>query len=336
MEGRPFCESCLGSRPVAATKSVSLADAGATAIPGSVLEVQGLGFRFAQEGPWILKGLSFSLRQNETVLLMGRSGCGKSTLALLLAGLYPEYAGFSEGSVSCPEGEVKGLSPEKRAKAVSLVFQNPDDQFALDTVEGEVNFSLENVSYAGDYGQRVASLLEMVGLAGFERRKVLGLSGGEKQKLSLATALATEPRLLILDEPLANLDWESSLEIAGVLERLAREGMSLLAIDHRPEPWLGWLSRILFLGPDGRAAPSDITPEEARANPGAFEKLGVFGPSKGPRPVLSKTRPEWAQSAVANGDLAIMAENLSLRRGRELIWEGVSFSAQRGTITAIM
>jgi energy-coupling factor transport system ATP-binding protein len=279
-----------------------------------------------------LEGLNLDLREGETVLLMGPSGCGKSTLALLLAGLYPEYGGHSVGSVRCREGELKDLSPERRAREVSIVFQNPDDQFVMDTVAGEILFALENVAYRGDYRARLGELLETVGLPGFGGRKVLYLSGGEKQKLSLATALATEPRLLILDEPLANLDRESGQDIARALEALARGKMGLLVIDHRTEPWLGWLDRIILLDGDGREIAPNLTPGMARENPGIFERLRIFGPGE-PQRHGSRARPLDPGGGEAP---AVLAEDLTLRRGKELIWERVSLSARRGTITAIM
>ncbi|MDR2387900.1 MAG: ATP-binding cassette domain-containing protein [Deltaproteobacteria bacterium] len=313
--------------------------------PGAILEIQGLGFRFEENGPWLLKDLNFKIFKNETTLLMGPSGQGKSTLALLLSGLYPEYGGISVGSITCLEGEVKDLSPEKRAKVVSIVFQNPDDQFVMDTVQGEVFFALENVACQENYQEKLTKLLETVGLRGFEKREVLSLSGGEKQKLSLATALATEPKLLILDEPLANLDSQSRFEIARVLEKLSQSRMSLFVIDHRLEPWLNWLNQIMLLDHEGRQISPNLTGPMARDHPEIFEKLNIFGPR--PWTIFNKNKfdgqakPQSAKPVSdsegdESKDLAFKAENLTLKRGRTIIWENLSIKAQKGTITAIM
>ncbi|MDR2301248.1 MAG: energy-coupling factor ABC transporter ATP-binding protein [Deltaproteobacteria bacterium] len=315
--------------------------------PGAILEIKGLGFRFDKDDPWLFRDLNFKIFQNETTLLMGPSGQGKSALALLLSGLYPEYAGISEGSVTCPRGEIKDLSPQVRAKEVSIVFQNPDDQFVMETVEGEVFFALENLAYQGDfrgdYPGRLANILKTVGLAGFEKRKVLSLSGGEKQKLSLATALATEPKLLILDEPLANLDWESRFELARVLEKLSQSRLGLFVIDHQVEPWLGWLDRIMILGQDGPG----LTPRMAREHPEIFEKFDLYGPGRWPRSDRKKSNldrqsfpkkahPVSDPDGAWSNELAFKAENLTLKRGRSVVWENLSLAAKKGTITAIM
>jgi energy-coupling factor transport system ATP-binding protein len=296
--------------------------------PRTILEVSRLSFRFSQDSPWRLRDLSFEIRQGQTTLLMGPSGCGKSTLALLLAGLYPEYAGLAEGSVRCRSGEIRDLGAEVRARLVSIVFQNPDDQFAMETAEGEIFFALENVAFKGDYGAKASELLSMAGLAGFERRKVLDLSGGEKQRLSLATALASEPRLLILDEPLANLDHDSSRQIARSLERLAQDGMSLLIIDHHPDPWLGWLDRIMLLDEEGRPVNLDLSPDEAKRETGLVSDLKLYGPEASHRP-SRRPLPE------ARRTTALRATDLSLKLGRRLLWSQVSFKAAKGSITAI-
>jgi energy-coupling factor transport system ATP-binding protein len=299
--------------------------------PDIIMKVSHLCFRFSPDESWVLKDLSFVLKSNQTVLLMGPSGCGKSTLAFLLAGLYPEYAGETEGTINCQDGEIKDLKPDIRARQVSIVFQNPDDQFAMETAEGEVFFALENINYQGDYQHRASELLSLVGLADFEKRKILTLSGGEKQKLSIATALATEPKLLILDEPLANLDQESSKEITLTLKQLASGNLTLFIIDHRPEPWIDWLDRIILLDRQGQPVRLDLNPQEAREHLELFNRLSIFSPGYHHAPELRNHLPSLVKS-----EPTLKATRLNLNLGHRIIWEEVSLTADKGTITAIL
>ncbi|MDR3203251.1 MAG: ATP-binding cassette domain-containing protein [Deltaproteobacteria bacterium] len=301
------------------------------------LKVKDLSFKFNQNEAWLINNLSFKLKENERVLLMGPSGCGKSTLAYLLSGLYPEYAGISKGSISYRSLEIANLKAERRAAIVSIVFQNPDDQFSMESVEGELFFALENAAYGGEYQAKAAELLALVGLKGFEKRKTEDLSGGEKQKLSLATALAVKPKLLILDEPLANLDRESAQEIVAILKRLSKKRLGLLIIDHRPDFWLEFIDSLMLVDNNFRVVNLKLSPNEAKKNLDIFKRLQIFFPSGsgfsyyGEDTQVKDKRP-WA----AQSELMVRAENLTLQRGAKLILEGASFKAFKGTLTAVL
>ncbi|MCP4340709.1 MAG: ABC transporter ATP-binding protein [Desulfobulbaceae bacterium] len=165
---------------------------------GALLEVDHLSIQY--EGQQLLQDISFSLMQGEILCLLGPSGSGKTTLLRLLAGLEKE----SGGSIIFCGKDIRDIPPHKRN--FGMMFQ----EYALfphKSVQQNVAFGLEMQHCPSDeLIKRVETVLEMVGLAGLEHRKVDELSGGERQRVALARSLAPEPQLLLLDEPLGSLD----------------------------------------------------------------------------------------------------------------------------------
>jgi thiamine transport system ATP-binding protein len=153
--------------------------------------------------------VSFELQQGEVLGILGPSGSGKSTLLRAITGLE-----ISSGSINWAGLDLRGVPVHKRGFA--LMFQDGQLFSHLD-VAGNIGYPLRDAR-----SPRVAELLELVGLSGFEKRRVTDLSGGEQQRVALARALAAGPRLLLLDEPLSSLDRE-------LRERLALDLAQILA-----------------------------------------------------------------------------------------------------------
>ena len=173
------------------------------------LQIENL--RVAYGNTLALDGVSITLEPGEMFFLLGPSGCGKSTLLRSVAGFIEDF----EGDIRIGGASLKGVPPHKRD--FGMVFQNYA-LFPHMTVEGNVAFGLEARSVpASERAARVAEALKMVGLAGYERRRPGELSGGQQQRVALARALVIKPRVLLLDEPLSNLDaklrWEMREEI---------------------------------------------------------------------------------------------------------------------------
>lgn len=296
------------------------------------LEATGLTFRYAEGEAPVFEGLSLRVRRGEVVLVMGPSGCGKSTLAFCLAGLYPDYAGELEGLVLAGGRDVRAMGPRERSGEVSILFQNPDNQFCMDTVEREVLFALENVAWPGDMRARMGELLALVGLEGRERDRIQSLSGGTKQKLALCTALACGARTLVLDEPFANLDPGACASLAAKLRRLnEREGVTLLVVDHRAGWWLPFASRVVLMGASGDLDASSVAPCEMPAHEDEFRARGLF------------VGEEWAlgyapAEVPAAAPVAVRASGLSVSYGRRLpaVLSDVSFEAARGSVCAVV
>jgi ABC-type Fe3+/spermidine/putrescine transport system ATPase subunit len=194
----------------------------------SRLEVEGVAKRFGPVS--VLDGVSFAAERGEVVALLGPSGSGKTTLLRILAG----FESADAGTVWWGAERVDGLPPERRG--FGMVFQ----QYALfphRTVFGNVAFGLETRGMGRpELARRVAEALARVDLAGFEARRIGELSGGQQQRVALARALAPEPRVLLLDEPLSNLDPTLRARTRGELAaRLHATGVTTVLVTHEQE-----------------------------------------------------------------------------------------------------
>lgn len=199
----------------------------------------------------IIDGFSYDFLEGKVYLISGFSGCGKSTLAYILSGLYPEHKGImSKGKVLLLNREISEYSPNERVKDIMMMFQNSDAQFCMEKVKDEIIFCLENIEYPVEkMDELVDRVLSEMDILYLKDRDLSSLSGGEKQKVALAIILAISPKIIILDEPFANVDYESSQEIIQKLKRLNEENKTtIIAIDHRISLWKDIEYKFLYLG----------------------------------------------------------------------------------------
>lgn len=199
----------------------------------------------------IIDGFSYDFLEGKVYLISGFSGCGKSTLAYILSGLYPEHKGImSKGKVLLLNREISEYSLNERVKDIMMMFQNSDAQFCMEKVKDEIIFCLENIEYPVEkMDELVDRVLSEMDILYLKDRDLSSLSGGEKQKVALAIILAISPKIIILDEPFANVDYESSQEIIQKLKRLNEENKTtIIAIDHRISLWKDIEYEFLYLG----------------------------------------------------------------------------------------
>ena len=216
------------------------------------LELRGVHARYAERE--VLTGIDLAVEEGEVVALLGPSGSGKTTLLRIVAGLEQPSA----GSVLLDGREVAGVPVHERG--VGLMFQDYA-LFPHRDVAGNVGFGLRMAGRpAGEIRERVAEVLELVGLPGFEGRSVARLSGGEQQRVALARALAPRPRILMLDEPMGSLDraLRERLpdELAAIFRRL---GLTVLYVTHDQDEALRVADRIVLLA--GGRIEADGSPE---------------------------------------------------------------------------
>lgn len=199
----------------------------------------------------IVDGFSYDFLEGKVYLISGFSGCGKSTLAYILAGLYPEHKGVvSKGKVLLLNRDILEYLPNDRVKEIMMMFQNSDAQFCMEKVKDEIIFCLENIECPVEKMDKlVEKVLTEMEILYLKDRDLSSLSGGEKQKVALAIILAISPKIIILDEPFANVDYESSQEIIKKLKRLNEEKKTtIIAIDHRISLWKDIDYEFLYLG----------------------------------------------------------------------------------------
>jgi ATPase components of various ABC-type transport systems, contain duplicated ATPase len=204
-----------------------------------MIRFESVSYTYPFQNTPAVQDISFTVRPGELVLCTGMSGCGKTTLMRLANGLCPQYyRGTLTGDVT-----IGGMSTTSRplhelADDVGTLFQNPEEQFFALNVEEELVFAHE---WRGRSADEIRARLEHVsgefGLESMLTASVNELSEGQKQKVGLAAILSQRPRVLILDEPTANLDPESTVELAQQLGRLKKAGIAVLVVDHR----LYWL-----------------------------------------------------------------------------------------------
>lgn len=298
------------------------------------LEARGLGFRYGEGSGAVFSDLSLTVRRGEVVLVMGASGSGKSTLAFCLAGLYPAYAGELEGEVLAAGRPVGKMGPRVRSREVSILLQNPDNQFCMDTVEREVLFALENVAWPGDMRERCRELLALVGLEGREKDRIGQLSGGTKQKLALCTALACGAHTLVLDEPFANLDPASCASVAVELRRLnEQEGMTLVVVDHRAGWWLPFADRVVLMREHGSLDEASFPVAEFAAHEEEMRADGLFVNDEWARDLRPALVSEDAEKVVRVRDLSV---GYGRGRSASTVLSGVSFEVARGCVVALV
>ncbi|MDV3221024.1 ABC transporter ATP-binding protein [Intrasporangium sp.] len=189
------------------------------------LEVRGLAFAYP-DGHQALFGVDLSVARGERVALLGPNGAGKTTLVLHLNGILTAGAGTVTVS-GLPV--TKGNLGEIRRR-VGVVFQDPDDQLFMPTVRDDVAFGPANLGMRGDeLDARVRHALELVGMAEFADRPPHHLSFGQRRRVAVATVLAMDPEVLVLDEPSSNLDPASRRELADIIRSL---DVTVLMVTH--------------------------------------------------------------------------------------------------------
>jgi thiamine transport system ATP-binding protein len=206
-----------------------------------MLEVSDVVVRF--DGRTVLDGMSLEVATGEIVALLGPSGCGKSTLLRVIAGLHVPDA----GRVAWNGDDLAGVPPHRRG--IGLVFQDLQ-LFPHKDVAANVAFGLRMQHVEKhERKERVARLLEMVGLPGYDHRRPSTLSGGEAQRVALARSLAPEPRLLLLDEPLGALDRDLHDRLAvDVRALLQRVGITAIHVTHDEAEARAIGDRLVVLG----------------------------------------------------------------------------------------
>ncbi len=215
-----------------------------------MIRIEGLTFYYSDSDQPALRDINLDISEGEFVLVTGPSGCGKSSLCRCLNGLIPHYHGGSiSGQINVCGLDVLKTPTREMARRVGMVFQDPENQIVAADVELEVAFGLENLGFPRDImAKRVEEALDAVGIPGIRRRQTSELSGGEKQKVTIASILALHPQVLVLDEPTSELDPKGAEDVLSIVQRLNDElGITVVLIEHRLDRVIHLADRMIVL-----------------------------------------------------------------------------------------
>lgn len=244
------------------------------------VSVDGVTFTYHGADRPALRAVSLVQNAGEMIGVMGASGAGKSTLAKCLNRIVPEFEdGDFHGTIRIAGESLEVLRVCDVAPKVGMVFQDFESQLFSTNVAHEVAFAMEQVGMdRAEMDRRIMPALEAVGLRGFEHRDPMSLSGGEKQRLAIASVLALRPSVIVLDEPTTDLDPEGRAEVFELIKKLRAQGLSLIVIEHESEE-LRAADRILVLR-EGEIA-ADGPPSEVFARTELLTACGVRPPGLG-------------------------------------------------------
>lgn len=200
-----------------------------------MVRLNDLSYRYKDNAAPTIQNISFFIKKGEVVVLTGRSGCGKSTLFRCINGLCPHFfEGEKKGNIYLNGKESTPLRICDISRLVASVFQNPESQFFTADVLSDLVYACENYGVPkGEIEMRLNRIASMLSLSPLIGKKISELSGGEKQKVAIASTLMLNADVLLLDEPSSNLDYQSIALLKATLAELKSKGYTIIVIEHR-------------------------------------------------------------------------------------------------------
>ena len=228
-------------------------------------KVENVSFTYPGKTDKALEDINFTARQGEFILLCGKSGCGKTTLLRLLKPILAPF-GTRNGNISFNGKALSEYETQELAAAIGFVMQNPDNQVVTDKVWHELSFGLESLGFkTPQIRTRVSEMASFFGIETWFYKKTTDLSGGQKQLLNLASVMAMEPSVLVLDEPTSQLDPIATSEFLVCVSKINRElGTTVIITEHRLDEIFPLSDRVLVL--ENGEIVSDAPPENTGRN----------------------------------------------------------------------
>lgn len=315
----------------------------------SIITIENLKYKYPDTDKLALDGISLSIEKGEFIGIVGQNGAGKSTLCQAIVGLVPQfYHGAYGGTVRVKERLADQVPVQEMCEDVGLIFQNPFNQLsgAKDTVYGEVAYGLQNLGVEREeMKSRIEKVLKQLDIWQYCDRNPFDLSGGQMQRVAIASILVMQPEVMILDEPTSQLDPEGTEEVFKVVDQLSKSGKTIIMIEQKLEKMAKYCDRLILMH-DGKVVDFD-TPEKIFAREDLYE-LGVEPPAfvriskmyglSNPDGTFPTTLEATARLFEQQGNLSDMAENLKtgkkqyypIQEKEELFKiENLSFSYQK-------
>lgn len=248
-----------------------------------MLKVENLRFGYVPTVD-IFKQVNFTINDGEFIAIGGKNGCGKTTITRLLVGLEEP----SEGRISYNGTDITTMPPSKRGQFIGYVFQQPDRQMFRPTVATEVAFGPESLGRTpAEVSRIVDEVLERCGIAHLKEAYPPTLRRGEKQRVAIASALAMQSTILILDEPTSGQDGKETKDLLALLRQLHKEGLTILLITHDMEIMAAECTRAIIMG--HQTVAFDGTPETLFKK--SVDELQDLGLTRPPSVELSQAVP---------------------------------------------
>ncbi len=249
------------------------------AMGATMIKIENFTFCYREHKNPVVQDINLTIPKGSFVGITGAAGSGKSTLTYAMNGIIPHcYPGDYYGSVTVGGLDTCETSLTDISRLVGSVCQDIDSQMVAPIVEDEVLYGLENFGFAHESIEaRIDAALDDMGIGDLRQRSIASLSGGQKQKVAIASILAMDPEVLILDEPTAELDPASSLNVFALLARYAREHGTTVVVVEQKIALLSDFADMLVIMDGGRIAFAD-TPQRVLAHSDQLLKLGVNCP----------------------------------------------------------
>ncbi len=241
------------------------------------LKIQNLTFSYPEQRRHALEGVTLAVQPGEFLVLCGLSGCGKSTLLRQMKTVLAPH-GQCTGKVRFEGAPLDGMDPRSQSQAIGFAQQSPENQLVTDKVWHELAFGLESLGYdTPTIRRRVAEMASFFGIQTWFYNNVAELSGGQKQLLNLASIMAMQPRLLILDEPTSQLDPIAASDFLAAIGKINRElGTTVVLTEHRLEEAFPLASRVAVMD-KGRLLYTGTPDKVGEALRGAVSTHGPVG-----------------------------------------------------------
>jgi energy-coupling factor transport system ATP-binding protein len=316
-----------------------------------MIKINALSFQYPQSSHKVLDSISLEIPPGTLTLVTGASGSGKSTLLRCINGLVPHFSGGTiSGQIRVFDSDPIREGVEVLANIVGFVFQEPEAQFVFDIVEDEIAFSLENMGVSrAEMDLRIDEVLRQLHLQDLRYRKINQISGGEQQKVAIASALVTHPKVLILDEPTSQLDPVAADEVLQlVLELRSQLNLTVLISEHRLERLLPYVDLMINLTSSQTVTyglPQQVLPTMDHVPPiiEIAKKLGVSPlplapeafPNLPPGKFPSGKSPSQ-QTPIGEPETLLSIRQLSTSFGDRQILKDITLDIHKGEILVMM
>jgi energy-coupling factor transporter ATP-binding protein EcfA2 len=216
----------------------------------SLIKFNNFHFRYKGNDEYALKNINLEINQNRFILLAGETGSGKTSLIRCLNGLIPQfYAGYYKGSVEISDKNTNEVTISELSNDVGIVFQNPENQLISMNVEHEIAFGLENLGIPRDQiRKKIDEAIKLTEIEDILDKAPFEISGGEQQRVAIASILVVEPNIIVLDEPTANLDPLFAKKILALLKKIQVEKkITVIISEHRMDLLLPIVDEIILM-----------------------------------------------------------------------------------------